>query len=486
MAVIPFGKRGRATLLASLFLAGGCSTAPNSPNLGGLYNRSAQYHGVERNPVIVIPGILGSRLVDAESGQVVWGAFGGGSVDATTPEGARICALPMKRGVPLAELRDAVRSDGALDRLRLKLLFLPWELSAYANLLGALGAGGYRDQGLAEKGAVDYGDEHFTCFQFDYDWRRSNVENAQRLHAFILEKTAYVEGVLTERYGIAQPDVRFDIVAHSMGGLLTRYYLRYGAADLPENGDVPELTWAGAAHVERLIMVATPNAGSLKALEQCRDGLYLPTQARYSAAVLGTMPSLYELLPRPRHGAVVTDGAPSETLDFMDPALWETMEWGLADPQQADVLALLLPDVADASERRAIALDHLRKCLARAKQFHAALDRPATPPPGLSLYLFAGDAVPTLSTFRVDKTHGTVVDRLTAPGDGTVTRQSALMDERQGREWTPHLVSPIAWSDVMFLFTSHIGLTKDPAFTDNVLYHLLEEPRTRSSQAGAL
>ncbi len=33
-------------------------------------------------------------------------------------------------------------------------------------------------------------------------------------------------------------------------------------------------------------------------------------------------------------------GAP---LDLMDPALWVQMGWGLADPEQADVLLDLLP-----------------------------------------------------------------------------------------------------------------------------------------------
>lgn len=31
-------------------------------------------------------------------------------------------------------------------------------------------------------GSTDYGDGHFTCFQFDYDWRRDNVEDAKRLN----------------------------------------------------------------------------------------------------------------------------------------------------------------------------------------------------------------------------------------------------------------------------------------------------------------
>jgi hypothetical protein len=65
------------------------------------------------------------------------------------------------------------------------------------------------------------------------------------------------------------------------------------------------------------------------------------------------------------------------------------------------------------------------------------------------------------------------------PGDGRVSRPSALMDERYsvGVKWTPRLVSPIAWSNVNFLFADHLGLTRDPGFTDNILFLLLESPR---------
>ncbi|MGB0717444.1 MAG: esterase/lipase family protein, partial [Phycisphaerae bacterium] len=81
-----------------------------------------------------------------------------------------------------------------------------------------------------------YGNEHFTCFQFDYDWRRNNVENARRLHEFILDKKAYIQDELKKRYDIENADFKFDLVAHSMGGLIARYYIRYGPAALPVNG----------------------------------------------------------------------------------------------------------------------------------------------------------------------------------------------------------------------------------------------------------
>ena len=148
----PTRRRSRHALLlvtllcAAAFLPAGCNR--NSPKLGRLYSRAASHLEAERNPVIVIPGILGSRLVDSDSGQVVWGAFGGGSINPSTPEGMRLAALPMSEGTPARDIRDMVIPDGALDRLNLNLWFINFRLSAYYNILKALGIGGYRDEDI--------------------------------------------------------------------------------------------------------------------------------------------------------------------------------------------------------------------------------------------------------------------------------------------------------------------------------------------------
>ena len=296
-----------ASLLAS------CSTkAPPAPDFGELYSTAAMQHGPDRNPVIVIPGILGSRLVDETSGNVVWGVVGKGSSDPRTAEGLQQMALPMQAGVPLRSLRDKVRPDGALESLDVKLFGIARvKPEAYASILNALGAGGYQDQDLGEAGAIDYGgDAHYTCFQFGYDWRRSLPENARLLGEFIEEKRREVRAEHARRYGPAagRAPVKFDIVAHSMGGLLTRYYLRYGKAPLPNSDRVPTPTWAGARHVEKVVLVAPPNAGSIYALSQLHEGLKYPLVHEYPAAMLGTMPAGYQLLPRGRHQSVV-DGS---------------------------------------------------------------------------------------------------------------------------------------------------------------------------------
>lgn len=467
----------------------------STPDLGGLYNRAAQYHRPDRNPIVVIPGLMGSTLEDSESGTVVWGAFTGQTAKPGKPEGARLIAHPMSRGVPLEQLRDEVVATRVLDKVKVKLLGLPLHLKAYFQLLGTLGAGGYRDEDLGVLGGIDYGEGHFTCFQFPYDWRRDLAENARLLHEFLLEKQVYVQGEVDERFGIAGAEVKFDLVTHSLGGLVARYYLRYGTADVGMEGELPQISWAGADLVERAVLVAPPNGGTVEAVKILVDGRSFggPFVPNYPAALLGTFPVGYQMLPRPRTDAVVIAGTRHEPVgDLFDPELWQRFQWGLADPQQDELLQWLLPGVDDAAERRAIALDHQAKALHRARRITRALDQPATPPPGLDLYLVAGDSEPTPSRLAVVTEEGKSRGRIRVidhgPGDGTVLRSSALLDQRaDDASWQPVLDSPISWTQSLFLFQDHLGLTKDRAFTDNVLFWLLEEPRRhREITAGGL
>ena len=468
-------KATRSLPVLAFTLSCGCGTALKSPNLANMYNQAAQYHGIERNPVIVIPGILGSRLVDSDSGRVVWGAFGGTSANPANGPDARLTALPMGIGQALSNLTDRVTSDGALDSLSFEILPLPIQLKAYAQILNALGAGGYRDEMLARMGQVDYGDDHFTCFQFDYDWRRSNVENAQLLHEFIETKKHYVKQEWKKRFGIEKETVRFDIVAHSMGGLISRYYLRYGNQILPANGSLPNLNWGGASNLNKVILIATPSGGSAWALSQLVDGLPLKPIVHYPATILDTMPAIFELLPRPRHRSVVYTGT-DETVDFYNPEIWKKLKWGLLNPSESRELKKLIPEIETSDERLDIAYDHIKKSLTNARQFHAALDIKGAPPPHVSLQIVAGDAEPTLSLISVHPESGHLHLADFAPGDGTVLRTSALMDERMTGTWKPFLDSPVQWDKTMFLFEDHLGLTRSPVFIDNVLYQLLEEP----------
>ena len=463
--------------MLTMLVISGCITGPRGPDIGEIYNILAQSEDPYRNPVILIPGTMGSRLLDQDEDEVIWGVFGP-SNSPNTPSYARQIALPMARNKSLAELQDNVVPDGALDRVKFSIIGLEIERKAYFYLLSTLGIAGYRDERLGVLNAIDYGNLHYTCFQFSYDWRRDLVESARLLHKFILAKRAYVQRETEKKYGIVDLDVHFDIVAHSMGGLVARYYLRYGTAELPADGSLPELTWEGAKYVDNLVMVATPNAGSTNTLINLANGFkFGPFLARYDSALIGTHPSAYQLLPRSRHGVLVDEETNLPlTADIFNPNLWVRMNWGLADPTHDSMLSTLLPEVSDPNERRRIALDHLQKSLHRARQFTAALDVPAAPPRGVALFLMAGDAKPTDAVASVNQQTGKIRVRVKRAGDGRVLRSSALMDERTADNRQSRLISPIAWTSVQFLYEDHLGLTKDPVFADNLLYYLWERP----------
>ncbi len=472
-------------LVLLTFLGTGCTISKRKAkaDLTRIYNPAAQNHGEDVNPVILIPGILGSKLTDPITGKSIWGIYDNHFLSPQNPENLPLLALPLHgekkapRGVP----------NGALSRLKFRALGVPLQQRAYAGILTTLGAGGYLDADVSDPN-IDWGKKHFTCFQFSYDWRLSNAENAKKLHQFILEKRRYIQKRSREIYGRERKNLKFDIVAHSMGGLLARYYLRYGTQSLPSNGSLPRLNWHGAKHIEQLIMVGTPNSGSILAFNDLLDGQNLiPLWQRYllavnlpkfPPAVLATYPSLFELLPRTRHQPLL-NLRNNQAVDLFDPAVWENSQWGLLHPSQDKILAQLLPEITTQRERQAIATQHLRQRLLQARQFHQALDLPATPPGNLRISLIAGDSISTPRQQKIDLNSGKRTDNDYTPGDGTVLRSSTLADERVGNQNLAHLriQSPIKFHRVTFLPEEHLELTTSVIFTNNLLYQLLLEPR---------
>jgi len=447
---------------------------------------------VARNPVIIIPGLGGSRLVDYDSGDVVWGTYRGDFADPDTPDGAYLFSLPMREGVPLAKLRDGVVPLGILDRVRFRLFGIPFDAGVYRDFVRVFGM--FRDD--EDLGRTLAGRRHqpLVVFQFSYDWRRDISENARRLQDFMDEKREAL-AYEYERRGIGAKDIHFDIIAHSMGSLLTRYYLRYGAAPLPEDGSLPEPTGEGMKHVDAAVLVGPPNAGSLDSFLALTDGYNIASiLPSYKAGVIGTLPSGYQLMPRVRHRPVtLPDGT---AVDLYDPAVWDRYSWGILAEDQDRYLQWFLPGVTERADRRRIALDHLSKCLARAKQFQAAIDIPIRIPDslkekqdrtGFRAILYAGNALPTAARAVVDPATGRVAVTERGPGDGRVLRSSALMDERVGREDfsggpDAGAGSPIDWTKTIDLASEHMEITSDPAFVDTVFGHLTEL-RVRRRQA---
>lgn len=511
---MPILRAGPLALAVGLgiLLAGASCSSPRStlPPVRELYRAAAQRP--TRNPVVVVHGILGARLHERSTGRTVWGAFTGDGIAPGTPEGARALALPLdpsRRAAEYDPRQEDVVATGPLSALQLNVLFAVFEVDVYADILRALGVGGYSDPVLVDPGAPAYAQDHYTCSTFFYDWRRDIVANALEFGRFLREQRREIERRARRRIEMlgAEPGTaaqhervelerwladgfRFDVVAHSMGALLVRYYLRYGARDLPPDGTPPEVTWAGAEEIDRLIAVGTPNLGAMESLRTLVEGFtphfLLP---HFDAALLGTMPAIYQLLPRNVPGLFVDEAHRPVDLDLFDVATWERNGWGLFAPRSDRYLTWLLPDVADRGRRRALAREHVAWCLARARAFHEALDGDAPPGPA-EIRLFTSDTIPTLARAQLRRdADGSlrpifVGDSLRVPGDGIVARYSAIGDRAFGREEGGWLDSPVHWSSVTFLPDDHIGLTKNPVFTDNLLFHLLaQRPRPRGDAA---
>jgi pimeloyl-ACP methyl ester carboxylesterase len=200
--------------------------------------------------VVVVPGILGSQLGIARRrplpNDVLW-------LDPIDIQVGRLGLLGLDAAAPIIPLGVVLYSHLKL-RLRLR-------------------AAG------------------FAVTLHDYDWRLGIEESAASLAARLRE----------------QGSRRVALVAHSMGGLLSRMALA-----LP-----------GTQHVERLVLLGTPNQGSFAPVQVLR-GTYAvvrkiarldgaTTAERLTEDVFNSFPSLYQMIP-----ATGCKGAP----DLLDPRSW--------------------------------------------------------------------------------------------------------------------------------------------------------------------
>lgn len=219
--------------------------------------------------VVVVPGIMGSALRDAE-GRDVWSTSPKAILGGLLSRGRHITALRLPEGIGDDHPEDGVVATEIMPDLHV----VPgiWTVTI-----------GYRSlrRRLAEAfDVVPVGDTDrpASYVEFPYDWRLSNRYNAARL-----KET--VEPVLERFRGVpGHEDAGIVFIAHSMGGLVVRYYT-----------DV----LGGSEITRKVITLGTPHRGALNALESLVNGvrkgfgpigLDLTGMAR-------SLPALYQLMP---------------------------------------------------------------------------------------------------------------------------------------------------------------------------------------------
>lgn len=471
-------------LIALAILLPGCA-ARHSPNLERIFAEAKTRTG--KRPIIFIPGILGSQLVNYETGEVVWPSAFRSSVDGLT--------LPVTPN--LAANRDKLVARKIVDTA--KFARLTPEVYVYHEVLKALHAyGGYVEHDWNEPG-VD--GDHDAFYVFPYDWRRDNVETAREL----------IQRIEILKRKLHRPELRFNIVAHSMGGLIARYAARYGDADLPPDGVTPVPTWAGATAINKIIMFGTPNEGAADAFATLLNGYSITEGLRRRIHLFNklsredvlTAPSIFQLLP---HGMAVhflDENLQPVAIDLYDPATWRHYGWSpVADPDYRRRFVSGRTHADDAPFHGG-SLDDLdgyfAAALHRAQRFHEALDAPEENSP-VALFAFGGDCEETLDApviLRDEKKGGWITLTLPrefrtstgrrfsrrevtlamyAPGDGRVTRRSLLAETLAAQHRSSSLFDtalPIVYA--VFGCDLHGNLQNNKILQDNALTALVSE-----------
>jgi pimeloyl-ACP methyl ester carboxylesterase len=298
-------------------------------------------------PVIIIPGITGSELINRKTGEVVWfKAPRSKDDDLRLP----VSANPLK-------VRDNLVPGDILRSVKFGIF--P-RIDVYDGLVKSLELkGGYHEDSWERPSASG---AKRSIYVFPYDWRLDNVGNARLL----------IRKLEQLRVKLKRPSLKFNVIAHSMGGIIARYAAMYGDADLPALNAKPAATWAGAKYFGKIILMGTPNEGSALALKHLVNGfsisglnINLPWIQNLSKFDLFTIPAAYQLLPAPGTFHVFDEKLEPLAVDLYDPKEWTKYGWNaIDDPKFAKHFTAI--------ERRA-ARAYFSYSLGRARRLHEAL-----------------------------------------------------------------------------------------------------------------
>lgn len=202
---------------------------------------------------VLIPGITGSVL--QKDGRDVW-ALSGGALWSFARGGLE--SLRLEDDDPnLDDLGDGITASEVI--LGVTLLPGLHKADSYKRLLEFL-----KESGLASSGSL---------VTFPYDWRRDNRVAARKLGRVVEEGLRQLR-----EQGAARP--RAVLIAHSMGGLVARYWLE---------------VLGGWRQCRALITFGTPHRGSVKILDYLANG-YKQMFVDLTE-VVRSCTSAYQLLP---------------------------------------------------------------------------------------------------------------------------------------------------------------------------------------------
>ncbi|MFP4437070.1 MAG: esterase/lipase family protein [Chloroflexaceae bacterium] len=214
--------------------------------------------------VIVIPGIMGSVL--QKDGKDLWAPSRQALSKALFHLNQVLDDLRIDHDPGDDDLGDGIRATRLVQSIH--GLFGLHLIDGYDQLIGMI-----TQNFEVVAGAVD-DPRPANFYPFPYDWRRNNAVNARKLQRLV------ETGLKRWRNHSGAQDAKVIILAHSMGGLVARYYLE---------------VLGGWQDCRALFTYGTPHRGSVNALDVLCNGW-----KKYRldlSEVVRSLPAAYQLLP---------------------------------------------------------------------------------------------------------------------------------------------------------------------------------------------
>lgn len=222
-----------------------------------------------KDMVVILPGILGSVL--QKDGADLWNVSGQAIWKVVNTFGKRVQDLKLEGDDPdLDDLGDGIKATKLIDDAHL----IPGlaKVDGYTQTSKLI-----TDNFQVTIGDIynDREDKAANLYHFPYDWRRDNRANA-RILKNLLDKR-----LKTWREASGNKNAKVILLAHSMGGLISRYYLE---------------VLGGWQDCKALFTFGTPYRGSLNAVDFLANGY---KQAFLDLTeVMRSLTSVYQLVPR--------------------------------------------------------------------------------------------------------------------------------------------------------------------------------------------
>ena len=418
-------------------------------------------------PVIFVPGVLGTTMVDVQHGKFpVWGSYKGIFFyrDAYEDMDLSLSENGENRLQPGEVLWDFPVVPGLIS------------LPIFRELAFSLESVGYvRDESALNNGSCLF-------LGLSYDWRRGVVEGARRLE----------EAVRTVQNSTGAKKIH--LVGHSWGSTVIRYYLRYGGADML-NG-VDERPRPGAGNIDTFFAVGAPFGGTFRALHEVNCGfapagpLGRPVMPHHMAS----SPVAYQLLPfNVNH--VINESGESQNLSLAEVDTWRLHGWGPFRQKTFEALFRRARKHAPGLTRvemESIADGFLRKSLAAGQRLWELMGEKNSLDKNVRTVVYASDNRPTLThvVMRGSEVLATsdlvrrnvpgLFDRVTAPGDEYVP----FSQIREYFDGLTMINDPLHTPDESYVCLvdapSHRDLLKQGPLLDNLLLNICSARRRRS------